>query len=193
MKLITWNVNGLRAVERKGEIQKCIETYVPDIIFLQEIKGSADKFSEYLNTPDGYEAFYNPAEKAGYAGTGVWIKNEWRKYIHSIQTGFIGDPTANEGRVVHVIVEKDNQIFDFFGIYFPNGGKSQTAWDDKLVFFEKFLLRIDELKAMGHIVLWCGDINIAHTEIDLSNPKENDGKVGFHPNERKMLDIFVEH
>lgn len=89
MKIISWNVNGLRAVERKGEIQKLIETTSPDLLFLQEIKGSPDKFSAYLNTPSNYEAVYNPAQKAGYAGTGVWIHHDMRKYVRSIQTGFV--------------------------------------------------------------------------------------------------------
>ena len=73
MKIITWNVNGLRAVEKKSEIQNLINTYDPDIIFMQEIKGTPDKFSPYLNSPIPYTAYYNPAEKAGYAGTGAWI------------------------------------------------------------------------------------------------------------------------
>ena len=96
MKIITWNINGLRAVEKKGEIQSLIERHAPDVLLMQEIKGTPDKFSPYLNAPPGYQAFYNPAQKAGYAGTGVWIADDMRKYVHSIQTGFEGDPTANE-------------------------------------------------------------------------------------------------
>lgn len=88
MKIITWNINGIRAVERKGEIQNLIASHTPDVLFLQEIKGTTDKFSDYLRAPEGYEAFYNPAEKAGYAGTGVWIRDEWRKYVRAIETGF---------------------------------------------------------------------------------------------------------
>lgn len=190
MKIITWNVNGIRAVERKGEIQNFIEQHSPDILFLQEIKGSADKFSAYLNAPEGYEVFYNPAEKAGYSGTGIWIKDEYRKYVKSIQTGFEGDPNANEGRVVHLTLEKDDTIFDLFGIYFPNGGKSPEAWELKLEFFKNFLETINSLRAAGHMVLWCGDINIAHNEIDLARPKQNDGKIGFHPSERAWLDRY---
>lgn len=191
MKIITWNVNGIRAVERKGEIQNFIATHSPDVLFLQEIKGKPEQFSAYLTAPEGYEAFYNPAEKAGYAGTGIWIKDEFRKYIRAIETGFEGDPAANEGRVSHLILEKDEKIFDLFGIYFPNGGKSDEAWAGKLVFFENFLKKINELRAAGHIVLWCGDINIAHNEIDLARPKQNDGKIGFHPSERAWLDRYA--
>ncbi len=188
MKIITWNINGLRAVEKKGEIQSLIERHAPDVLLMQEIKGTPDKFSPYLNAPPGYQAFYNPAQKAGYAGTGVWIADDMRKYVHSIQTGFEGDPTANEWRVTHLILEKDDEILDIFGIYFPNGGKSEEAWQEKLVFYREFSRRMDALRAEGHHVIWGGDINCAHQEIDLARPRENDGKIGFHPLERAWLD-----
>lgn len=188
MKIISWNVNGIRATYNKWELAKFIEAYNPDIIFMQEIKATEDKLPKELKTPEWYEAFYNSAEKPGYAGTGVWVKNEHRKYIHSLQTGFEGDPTANEGRVSHLILEKDGEIYDIFGIYFPNGGKSEEAWKGKIVFYHEFAKRMDELRALGHYVLWWGDLNCAHHEIDLARPKENDGKIWFHPVERAWLD-----
>ncbi len=188
MRIISWNVNGLRAVEKKWEIQNLIETHKPDILFLQEIKGTSNKFGIYLNNPPSYEVFYNPAEKAGYAGTGIWIHKNMRKYVYSIQTGFAWDPTENEGRVAHLILEKDDTIFDIFGIYFPNGGKSEQAWKDKLVFYAEFARRMDELRSAWHVVFWWGDLNCAHNKIDLSRSKENDGKIGFHPLERAWLD-----
>lgn len=77
---------------------------------------------------------------------------------------------------------------DIFGIYFPNGGKSEQAWQDKLVFYAKFAEYMDSLRTDGHMVLWGGDINCAHQAIDLARPKENDGKIGFHPLERAWLD-----
>ena len=83
-------------------------------------------------------------------------------------------------------------FLDIFGIYFPNGGKSEQAWKDKIVFYHEFSKRMDELRAMGHMVLWGGDLNCAHHEIDLARPKENDGKIGFHPVERAWLDGRVE-
>lgn len=113
---------------------------------MQEIKATEDKLPSELKTPEGYEAFYNSAEKPGYAGTGVWVKNSVRKYVHSLQTGFEGDPTANEGRVAHLILEKDGETFDIFGIYFPNGGKSEQAWKDKIVFYHEFAKRMDALR-----------------------------------------------
>lgn len=159
---------------------------------MQEIKATEDKLPSELKNPDGYEAFYNSAEKPGYAGTAVWVAEPFRKYIHSIQTGFAGDPTANEGRVTHLILEKDGQVFDIFGIYFPNGGKSEQAWKDKIIFYHEFSKRMDDLRSLGHIVLWGGDLNCAHQAIDLARPKENDGKIGFHPVERAWLDGRVQ-
>lgn len=192
MRIISWNVNGIRAVEKKWELSNIISMYNPDILFLQEIKWTPDKFSSSINNPLWYEAFYNPAEKAWYAGTGVWIKNDLKKYVHSIQTGFEWDPTANEWRVVHLILEKWDTTYDIFGIYFPNGGKSEEAWQWKLVFYREFSKRMDELRALGHIVLWGWDLNCAHNEIDLARPKENAGKIGFHPMERAWLDNRTE-
>lgn len=93
---------------------------------------------------------------------------------------------------MHLVLEKDGKILDFFGIYFPNGGKSEIAWQEKLIFYKNFLIQINALRDAGHIVFWSGDINTAHTEIDLARPKQNDGKIGFHPLERAWLDACVE-
>jgi len=79
-----------------------------------------------------------------------------------------------------------------FGIYFPNGGKSEQAWQDKLVFYTEFASYMDELRAGGASVIWGGDINCAHHSIDLARPEANDGKIGFHPLERAWLDGRVE-
>ncbi len=91
---------------------------------------------------------------------------------------------------MHLTLEKDSKILDIFGIYFPNGGKSEEAWAGKLEFFRNFLNTINSLREAGHSVIWMGDINIAHNEIDLARPKQNDGKIGFHPSERALLDRY---
>lgn len=90
--------------------------------------------------------------------------------------------------MIHVTLEKENDIIDIFGVYFPNGGKSEEAWHGKLAFYEAFSACMDQLRAEGHMVIWGGDINCAHNEIDLARAKENDGKIGFHPLERAWLD-----
>lgn len=191
MRIISWNVNGIRAVEKKWEIQNLIEKYNPDVLFLQEIKATPDKLSKYLTAPPNYTTHYNPAEKAWYAGTGVWIHD--RVYTQAnirFLDSFPDDPTANEGRVAHVelSMKDSSKIFDIFGIYFPNGGKSEEAWKGKIIFYAEFAKYMDRLRGLWHHVLWGWDLNCAHHEIDLARPKENAGKIGFHPLERAWLD-----
>jgi exodeoxyribonuclease-3 len=172
---------------------------------MQEIKATTDKLTEDLLSPLPYIAHYNSAEKPGYAGTGVWIHSRvYEKYDVIWLTSFPNDPNWNEGRVAHVQLKKKEipsetsaadieTILDIFGIYFPNGGKSELAWEQKLVFYREFAKYMDELRDQGHMVLWGGDINCAHHEIDLARPKENDGKIGFHPMERAWLNNRTEN
>lgn len=198
MRIISWNVNGIRATNNKWELQNLIASQDPDMIFMQEIKATPDKLTEELLSPIPYVAYYNPAAKPGYAGTGVWIHSRvFDAYDIEWAMSFPWDPTADEGRVAHIIMKKKDttkniadieNIVDIFGIYFPNWWKSEAAWQDKLVFYSEFGKYMDELRAMGHEVLWWGDLNCAHHEIDLARPKENDGKIGFHPLERAWLD-----
>ena len=197
MRIISWNVNGIRAVEKKWELQNLVRDYDPDILFLQEIKGTPDKFSESLNHPDPYIAHYNPAEKPGYAGTWVWVHTRvYDTHEVAFLDSFPSDPTANEGRVAHIELTSnheqwkiaDTNRLHLFGIYFPNGGKSEQAWQDKLIFYTEFAKYMDELRSSGSRVIWGGDINCAHHAIDLARAKENDGKIGFHPLERAWLD-----
>jgi exodeoxyribonuclease III len=189
MRIISWNVNGIRATYNKWELAKFITTYDPDIIFMQEIKAGHDKIPPELKAPKDYVTFYNPAEKPGYAGTGIWVHERVDKeYDLAFAQAFPLDPTANEWRVVHLTLTREKEVIDIFGIYFPNGGKSEEAWQGKLVFYREFAKYMDTLRDEGHAVLWGGDLNCAHHEIDLARPKENDGKIGFHPLERAWLD-----
>lgn len=198
MRIISWNVNGIRATHNKWELQNLIDTYDPDMIFMQEIKATPDKLTDDLLSPIPYVAYYNPAAKPGYAGTGVWVHSRVTEdYDIEWQTSFPWDPTADEGRVAHIALKKKetsenvadiNTIIDIFGIYFPNGGKSDQAWQDKLVFYAEFGKYMDTLRSAWHEVLWGWDLNCAHHAIDLARPKENDGKIGFHPLERAWLD-----
>ncbi len=195
MRIISWNVNGIRATEKKWEIQNLIQEHDPDIFFMQEIKATSDKLSPYLLSPPWYTAHYNPAEKAWYAGTGVWIHDRvYEQATIRFIDSFPNDPTANEWRVAHVelTLKSDSSMYDIFGIYFPNGGKSEVAWQGKLVFYTEFSRYMDSLREAWHHVLWGWDLNCAHHEIDLARPKENAGKIGFHPLERAWLDGRVD-
>jgi len=220
MKIITWNVNGIRAVERKKSLQELIEKQSPDILFLQEIKGKEEQFSKYLTQNEEYRQFYHSAQKPGYAGTGIWIRRDLlqkvRKLNFNMHVPHLRDvysendeamknikenegvdmnnvPNMDEGRISHLSFVYDKKIYDLVSIYFPNGGKSKQAWENKLVFFDKVLKHMNELRKLGHEVIIGGDMNVAHTEIDIARAKENDGKIGFHPKERAWMDKVIKN
>ncbi len=193
MKIITWNVNGLRAVERKGELDKLLKKEKPDILLLQEIKGKAEQFSKWLTENEEYQQFYHSAEKPGYAGTGIWVKKNFFNRLKEVEfkTTVPKAPNMDEGRVSHLTFKIRRTVYDVLSIYFPNGGKSELAWREKLVFFDKVLDYMNKLRKENHRVIVGGDMNVAHTELDLKRAKENDGNIGFHPQERAWVDKVI--
>jgi exodeoxyribonuclease-3 len=191
MKLITWNVNGLRAVERKKELESLLRTYAPDILVLQETKCKESQISNLINKYSHYQQYYVAAQKAGYAGVCVWVKTEnilGAKFL-APKIGTFDD----EGRIAETVFRWNQKKYSVIGCYFPNGGKSDEAWQGKLVFYQQFLEYINQRRADGYTVIWGGDVNCAHNEIDLARPKNNDGKIGFHPLERAWIDTCVEN
>jgi exodeoxyribonuclease-3 len=179
MKLISWNVNGLRSVIGKGVLVPLVEKYQPDCLCLQETKTS-DKVDAGLA---GYEEFWNHAKKAGYAGTAVFTK------VKPVNVTYgVGMPKHDEeGRVMTL------EFKEFFvvNVYVPNSKRDLSRlpyrskeWD---VDFLKYLKTLDKKKP----VVFCGDLNVAHTEIDLANPKTNTKTHGFTPEERAGFDQFV--
>ncbi len=201
IKILSWNVNGIRAVERKDILPGFLTKYDPDFFFIQEIKGNITNFSTYLNDPPDYQVYYNSAEKKGYSGTGVWIK---KKMLNSnllidfkFDKGIHAKHHDEEGRVAKVFFKylhkkEGPKKYCLMGIYFPNGGKSEQAWEDKLVFYNDFLKEVNRLQKSGVECIWSGDVNCAHNEIDLARPKENDGAIGFHPRERAWMNQVIE-
>ncbi|MCF7917639.1 exodeoxyribonuclease III [Candidatus Gracilibacteria bacterium] len=196
MKIASWNVNGIRAIERKGELDRFLKAYKPDILLLQETKAKSDQLSAELTEHPEYEQFYHSAEKPGYAGTAIWIKKELlipgSKNSQNPGLDFqTGMPNCNddEGRISKI----DIGAWSVLGIYFPNGGKSPEAWKGKLEFYEQFLSYVNILRSEGKKVIWAGDVNCAHQEIDLARPRENDGKIGFHPRERAWMNKVVDN
>ena len=180
-------------MERKGSLVEFLEKEDPDVFFLQEIKGTPDKFSKFLTDNPDYQTFYNSAEKPGYAGTGVWIKKNIEYLICNIEfvDSFEGDPCSDEGRLSQIDCEIEGEKFSILGLYFPNGGKSPEAFADKLVFYDKFLDHVNALRAAGRQVIWTGDVNCAHEEIDIARPKENKNSIGFLPVERNWVSRCV--
>jgi exodeoxyribonuclease-3 len=192
MKLYSWNVNGIRAVLNKGAFQKFITDESPDILCLQETKAKPEQVE--LDLP-GYHLNWNSADKAGYSGTAIFSKTKPLAVINGFTDGIakkydlagdsFGDPNK-EGRVVSAEFEK----FWVVTVYTPNskGDLSRLSlrhkqWDPA------FLEHVQTLEK-SKPVLFCGDLNVAHSEIDLANPKANVGKHGFTSEEREGFDAF---
>ncbi len=188
MKLISWNVNGIRAVERKGDLESFLKQHDPDIFFIQETKSKPEQIQPIIEKYDAYEQFYHSAEKPGYAGTAIWVKKDFKLQTSNCKLQ-IGMPnfTDDEGRISRISFDDKEML----GVYFPNGGKSPEAWKGKLEFYEKFLAFVNQLRAEGKTVIFTGDVNCAHEEIDLARPKNNEGKIGFHPEERAWLTKWI--
>ncbi len=183
MRLYSWNVNGFRAVLGKG-FRDWLERTAPDVLGLQEIKAEEAQLGGG-HLFDGYHCFWNAARsKKGYSGTACYTRLE----PLAVQRGLPDPRFQGEGRVIRLEFEK----FHYFNIYFPNGQMSQDRLDYKLGFYDAFLEHAQDLRRDKPIVV-CGDFNTAHREIDLKNPKANEGTSGFLPIERAWMDRFMAH
>jgi exodeoxyribonuclease-3 len=185
MRLISWNVNGLRAIQKKG-FEASWKKMKPDILCLQETKASEDQLPEGLVHPRAYHATFSSGLKKGYSGVAIYSKHE----PHSIATGMGIEEFDTEGRLIIA----DYGEFVLANVYFPNGGASPERLRYKLRFYEAFLDFADMLvkKKKRHVVI-CGDVNTAHQAIDLARPRENEKNTGFLPEERAWIDNLVEH
>lgn len=184
MKLVSWNVNGIRAVMNKGFLT-WLEEESPDILCLQETKAHPDQLGFELTHPKGYHAYFSSSEvKKGYSGVVTYTKKESKK----VEEGIGIEKFDQEGRVVMTEFEE----FILFNVYFPNGKASVERLQYKLEFYEAFLKHIEDLRAKGKKIVFCGDVNTAHADIDLARPRENDDVSGFLPIERKWIDRVVE-
>lgn len=184
MKIISWNVNGIRAADRKG-LFNWFKKEKPEILCLQEIKALKEQFPPHLKNTPGYNVFINPAERKGYSGVATYTKQRPK----DVKKGFGIEKFDGEGRTL--ITEFDN--FVLFNIYYPNGKKNQERLDYKLDFYDTFLGYADNLKAEGKNIVVCGDFNTAHKKIDLTRPKDNENISGFLPIERAWMDTFIDH
>lgn len=171
MKFISWNVNGLRAAVKKGFVEKLAEMN-PDIIGLQEIKLSEGQLELEL---EGYELYYNYAERKGYSGTAVFTK---LKPI-SVTYGIGIEEHDTEGRVITLEFED----YYFITCYTPNSKRKLERLDYRVVWEDSFRNYLNELDKNKPVVL-CGDLNVAHNEIDLANPDTNHKSAGFSDEER---------
>ena len=184
MKLFSWNVNGVRAIEKKGFLD-WLSSESPDVLCIQETKAKFEQLPDTLQNIDGYFSYWHSAEKLGYSGVATFSKKE---PLH-VQYGLGIDKYDKEGRVL--ITEFDN--FLLYNIYFPNGQKDEIRLQYKLDFYDDLLEILDDQVASGNNVIVAGDWNTAHKEIDLANPKANANYSGFLPVERAQLDTYVNH
>jgi len=184
MKLLCWNVNGIRAIKNKGFLE-WLYRESPDILAVQETKANLEQLDTDLKEPQGYRTFWNFPERKGYSGVAIFTKETPLSVRYDLgETGL-----DLEGRVI--IAEYPE--FTLMNIYYPNGKKDQERLDYKMAFYDVFLEYADTLKAAGTKLVICGDLNTAHNEIDLARPKENSKVSGFLPEERAWMDKFVSH
>jgi exodeoxyribonuclease III len=182
-KLISWNVNGIRAAERKGFLD-WLSSSGADVVAVQETKAHPDQLSPGLLAPAGYQSAWNAAEKKGYSGTVTYSKIAPGRVV----TGLGELRFDTEGRVVI----HEFEPFVFFNIYFPNGGRGPDWVAHKLAFYRRFLDVARDYMHAGRSVIATGDFNTAYAEIDLARPKENVDHSGFMPEERRGLGEFFE-
>ena len=184
MKLISWNVNGIRAVTKKIDFQEWLAAVDPDVLCLQETRATVEQVPKALREPPGYHATWNAAERKGYSGVATWSKAE----PEAVETGFGIEQYDVEGRGLMT----QHPGFKLYNVYFPNGGRKLERLDYKLAFYEALLAHCDALHAQGERLIICGDYNTAHRPIDLRNPKENEMNSGFLPEERAWIDRYLE-
>ena len=178
MKLVSWNVNGLRAIYKKG-FEETFKELNADIFCIQETKMQEGQIKLELQ---GYNQYYNYAERKGYSGTAIFTKKEPINVTYGIGI----EEHDKEGRVITLEFDK----FYMVNCYTPNSGRElarleyRMIWEDE---FKKYLIKLDKQKP----VIICGDLNVAHTEIDLKNPKSNRKNAGFTDEERGKIDNLL--
>lgn len=184
MKFISFNVNGIRASHKKGALQEVLALGA-DIVGIQETKSVPDQLSADIISPPGYISYFDSAkERKGYSGVAVYTKVMPEK----VEYGLGNDIYDTEGRCLTLFF-KD---FVFITAYFPNGGRDADHFQFKLQYYELFLQHVQKLEKKYGKVIFCGDLNVAHNEIDLARPKENAKSIGFLPVERAWVDKVLE-
>ena len=182
MKLYSWNVNGVRAAQKKGFLD-WLHAEQPDVLAIQETKAQPDQLDDALRTPEGYHSWWRSADRKGYSGVALFSKTEPR----DIKLGLGIEKFDSEGRTI--IAEFDD--FTLMTTYLPNGSRDHSRVPFKLEYKAAFLAYANALRASGKSVVFTGDINTAHNEIDLARPKSNTRTTGFLRIERDWLDEFV--
>ncbi|GAB4546528.1 MAG: exodeoxyribonuclease III [Anaerolineales bacterium] len=184
MKIITWNINGIRAALGKNALDWAFEQ-TPDFLCLQEVKAREEQLKAEQRAALKLPYAWNAAQRAGYSGVATFFK----KQPDEVKAGIGAEQFDVEGRALQTTREK----IRLFNIYFPNGGRGQDRVEYKLAFYEHLLKVCDQLHQQGEQIILTGDFNTALQPIDLKNPKENETVSGFMPEERAAAQKFLEH
>ena len=182
VRILSWNVNGIRAVYKKGFVE-WIRSVDPDILCIQETKAREEQLPEDLKNIDDYQSYFCWGEKKGYSGTAIYTKEKPKNVSRKLGI----EKFDNEGRIL--IAEYD--AFTLFNIYFPNGKAREERLQYKMDFYKAFLDHVKKLKDKGKKIIICGDVNTAHKEIDLARQKSNEKTSGFLPEERAWIDELL--
>lgn len=178
MKLVSWNVNGIRAAMEKG-LRDFVTTELPDVLCLQETKATPEQVDLDWADQLGYQRVWNSAEKKGYSGTSIWSRTPFDKH----QLGIGNDQHDSEGRVITATFDD----FHLVNVYTPNSQRGLARLDYRQTWDKDFLDFVKKLNRRKPVI-FCGDLNCAHHEIDLANPKANQKNAGFTPQERAAMD-----
>ena len=194
MKIYSWNVNGIRAVLKKGTFQAFLGTHRPEVLCLQETKADRDQVEIEL---PGYHEYWNSAAKKGYSGTAIFSTQEPLTVINGYPDSFakqfkfadeLQRDSADEGRVITAEFER----FFVVTVYTPNAKEDLSRLPLRFEHWDPAFLAYCKQLEQRKPVIFCGDLNVAHTELDLANPKPNRGKKGFTDEERQGFQNFVE-
>lgn len=192
MKIISWNTNGLRATIKQENFTSLFDIYKADVVCFQETKCEKEQLPEEILNYKGYFSYFSSSKgKKGYSGVAIYSKMEPNKVEYGIGIPKFDD----EGRTIIAYYpnpsDGQGKKLVLINCYFPNGGGGEERLKYKLDFYDTFLLFINKLRAKGYEVIFTGDVNTAHEEIDLARPKENEKNTGFLPIERAWLDEVV--
>ncbi len=182
MRIVTWNVNGLRAAIRKG-LQRHLDAIQPDVLLLQEVRARPEQLPAEFQQPDGWHVVWNPAERPGYSGTAIWSRTP----IRFIKSALSDKDTDNEGR----IIEAEVAGIRLACIYLPSGSSGDDRQAVKESWLKKFRKWTDS-RPSNVPMFFGGDINIAHSEKDIFYAKSNEKTSGFLPHERQWFGKMLE-
>ena len=178
---VSWNVNGIRSIAKKGAL-RWIDEEPPVILGLQEVKAEEDQFPRDLFEHEYRHLYVSSSHKKGQSGVALYTDLEPEYYSPCYEVDILREGRINEIHFGDIA---------YFNVYFPNGKRNEERLIYKMEFYERFFDRIEELRSRGKSIIFCGDVNTAHREIDLARPKENEDISGFLPIERAWIDKVI--